>query len=209
MKNTKKGYTLAEILITLGVIAIVSALVVPSLFNNTKEQTYEPAAQRTAVVLEEAIVEIIQRAQGNSEDAGAVTTLSPITVRDVTGANSDDFISTGTTLFDALRSIMGTEALSAADRNSYIRSVRNADGTAVVNWGAYNVYKVKKVNTYVTVIPVPAANASRNDDGELTRIYIDANGDKAPNRIYNRANFPGGDIFEYILMNSGHILRVQ
>ena len=35
-KNTSKGFTLAEVLITLGIIGIVAALTLPQMFNKTK-----------------------------------------------------------------------------------------------------------------------------------------------------------------------------
>lgn len=39
-KQNKKGFTLAEVLITLGIIGVVAAITIPTLIANTRSQQY-------------------------------------------------------------------------------------------------------------------------------------------------------------------------
>ena len=210
MKEIKKGFTLAEILITISTVGIIAAITIPAIVNISQERSFEAAADRTAVLLEEGIVNVFQRAnENNNPDEGAVMTLSATTVNNVLGAGND-FLSQNTVLFDTCGSILGLDRVAAVNENSYKNQVRTAANVAVAGWNTYNVYEMRKINSFITVQPVTAANASTNvDDRELTRIYIDANGDKAPNRMYDQNVFPKGDIFEYRLLNNGHITRVR
>ena len=206
MKNTKQGYTLSEILITLVTIAVVAALTVPMLVNNTHQKAYEATADRMAVILEEGIAEIMHRAIDQNEEVGAIDTLSALQVKDVIGGAKADFITSGTVLFDSLGSLLGVDAIQNA---SYISNVKNAAGGAV-DWNGNNVYKMKKQNSYVIFQPIPAATGATSAyDTVLTDVYIDANGDKTPNRMYDKTTYPKGDIFRYRLLNSGHIVRVR
>ena len=206
MKNTKQGYTLSEILITLVTIAVVAALTVPMLVNNTHQKAYEATSDRMAVILEEGIAEIMHRAIDQNEEVGAIDTLSAIQVKDVIGGAKADFITSGTVLFDSLGSLLGVDAIQNA---SYISNVKNAAGGAV-DWNGNNVYKMKKQNSYVIFQPIPAATGATSAyDTVLTDVYIDANGDKTPNRMYDKTTYPKGDIFRYRLLNSGHIVRVR
>lgn len=50
-----KGFTLAEVLITLGVIGVVSAMTLPTLINKYKMKTYEIGLKREYSVLQNAI----------------------------------------------------------------------------------------------------------------------------------------------------------
>ncbi|MBR6126754.1 type II secretion system protein [bacterium] len=209
MKRMNKGYTLAEILVTLGIISVIAMTTIPSIVNNSHHKTYEASADRTAVLLEEGMTEIIHRAQIPQEDTGVVQTLSPIRVRDVINGDNNSFITTNSVIFDSLGSIFGTEALGNADRTNYINNAKNANGTSVADWGTAQVYRMKKLKSYVIFLQIPAANSSRDDDGFLTEIFIDANGNKSPNRKYDRVAFPKGDIFRYQLLNNGHIVRVR
>ena len=209
MKNTKQGYTLSEILITLVTIAVVAALTVPMLVNNTHQKAYEATSDRMAVILEEGIAEIMHRAIDQNEEVGAIDTLSAIQVKDVIGGAKADFITSGTVLFDSLGSLLGVDAIQNADKNSYVSKVKNAAGGAVA-WNGNNVYKMKKQNSYVIFQPIQAAvGATSAYDTVLTDVYIDANGDKTPNRMYDKTTYPKGDIFRYRLLNSGHIVRVR
>ena len=209
MKKTKQGYTLSEVLITLGIIAVIAAITVPMLVNNTHQKAYEATSDRMAVILEEGLAEIMHRAINQSEEVGAADTLSALQVKDVIGGAKADFITSGTVLFDSLGSLLGVEAISNTDKNSYISNVKNVGG-GIAAWNGNKVYKIKKQNSYVIFQPIPAATGATSAyDTVLTDVYIDSNGNKAPNRMYDKTTYPNGDIFRYRLLNSGHIVRVR
>lgn len=53
----KKGFTLAEILITLGIIGVVAALTIPIMVQNITEEKYKTAAKKTYSTLYQASVQ--------------------------------------------------------------------------------------------------------------------------------------------------------
>ena len=212
MKKINKGYTLAEMLLTLGIISVVAGITIPALVSNTRSRALEPTADRTAVCLEEEILHIITKAQkeddANSENVGDVQNLAAIMVSDVLGNANNSYLSEGTVLFDACGSIMGLSEIPQNSKTSYLAGIKDPDGNDQAGWDNYKVYRMKKMNVLVTVRPVDGVDASTSDnDKELTRLYIDANGERSPNRIFNTDTSANGDIFEYRLLNNGNITR--
>lgn len=54
----KYAFTLAEVLITLGIIGVVAAMTLPSLVNRTRQKELETAFQKQYSVLQQAILKI-------------------------------------------------------------------------------------------------------------------------------------------------------
>ena len=52
----KKGFTLAEVLITLGVIGVVAAITIPNLIQNYKKHVLENRLKQTVSILQQAVV---------------------------------------------------------------------------------------------------------------------------------------------------------
>lgn len=53
-KQNKKGFTLSEVLITLGIIGVVAAITIPTLIANTRSQQYRIKFKKTVSVLSQA-----------------------------------------------------------------------------------------------------------------------------------------------------------
>ena len=51
----KKGFTLAEVLITLGIVGVVASMTLPTLNNNVQKQTYEAGAKKAYNILSNAV----------------------------------------------------------------------------------------------------------------------------------------------------------
>ena len=51
----KLGFTLAEVLITLGIIGVIATLTMPTLMSNTAEREYSTALKKAVSALTEAI----------------------------------------------------------------------------------------------------------------------------------------------------------
>ena len=56
MKSFKNGFTLAEVLITLGIIGVVAAMTMPTLMNSTNGAQYKTAYKKALSVLSQAVV---------------------------------------------------------------------------------------------------------------------------------------------------------
>ena len=55
MKRFKKGFTLAEVLITLAIIGVVAAIAIPSVISNSQQQEYKTGLKKAVSVLNSAI----------------------------------------------------------------------------------------------------------------------------------------------------------
>ena len=51
----KKGFTLAEVLITLGIVGVVASMTLPTLNNNVQKQTYEAGAKKAYNIVSNAV----------------------------------------------------------------------------------------------------------------------------------------------------------
>ena len=72
MEN-KKGFTLAEVLITLTIIGIVAALTIPTLINNINEAQYNAGIKNTYTTLSNALSMIQSNNQGIIHIGGSAT----------------------------------------------------------------------------------------------------------------------------------------
>lgn len=69
----KFGFTLAEILITMGIIGVVAALTAPTLVNNAANAQIRPTLAKAVETLENANLDLINRQELNSlRDLGAI-----------------------------------------------------------------------------------------------------------------------------------------
>ena len=66
LKLKSKGFTLAEVLITLGIIGVVAAMTLPTVINNTKNKELETAFKKTYSQLGQAIQSIFLQEYGGS-----------------------------------------------------------------------------------------------------------------------------------------------
>ena len=76
--GTKSGFTLAEVLITLGIIGVVAAMTMPTLLNSTQGAQYRTAYKKALSVLSQAIVlnvalDDYDTSQTTGTDAGGTT----------------------------------------------------------------------------------------------------------------------------------------
>ena len=53
--NLKKGFTLAEVLITLAIIGVVAAISIPSVISNSQQQEFKTGLRKAVSVLNSAI----------------------------------------------------------------------------------------------------------------------------------------------------------
>lgn len=198
MKKKFNGYTLAEVLITLAIVGVIAALVVPRLVNNTNNATISSSLARGVELTQNGMANIMMEAQNRSDEEIAPANLASIELRDILGGEDEDYITDGANLFASTMSFMGTEEVN----NYNIDSIRNYAGGVLGNGMLTNThaYKFKKANPVIIFQEVPAAGiADKDNDDIITRIFIDANGSSGPNRT-------GRDVFLFGLTNSGHMV---
>ena len=76
LSSRSKGFTLAEVLVTLGIIGVVSAMTVPSLMQNHQRKTYVTQLHKFYIILSQGLVQVMADKNAvNLKEAG-LTTLS-------------------------------------------------------------------------------------------------------------------------------------
>ncbi len=129
----KKGFTLAEVLITLGIIGIVSAMTIPNLISKHNKRTIETRLFK----IHSTILQGIRMAQANSDGSFSLNKPGNFSWERSMTVFEEYFSPVfkvihrypkGTT-FDKIYSADGTAKIAAIDSNSYIITL--ADGTTI------------------------------------------------------------------------------
>lgn len=196
--NINNAFTLAEVLITLGIIGVVAALTIPTLVNNYQKTQYVTGLQKAYTEWNQALIQI-------AEDKGCVGDLECTGLFDVDStqesfgnelvkyfkvAKNCESSDGGPTIAGCFADPIGSGYDGSAqgsgmDDSSYYRFI-TADGMAfwIRDWNTYNSNCVE--------------NYSLNKTYNLTQvcgeIYIDVNGLKGPNNT-------GRDIFYFLITN--------
>ena len=186
MKN-KSGFTLSEVLITMGIVGIISAFTIPRFINNAQERAIQPTVEHSVSMLQQGMANIIQTAQFKAN----ATTLAAITVDDVLKNGESKYLTEKSgndeVLFDTLGSILGIEPI---------------DNYSDIAGAGSKTYKLKKGRACIIVRPINNNDIADDiaNDAILTDIYVDANCSKNPNALNE-------DIFLYGLSNNGSIIK--
>jgi prepilin-type N-terminal cleavage/methylation domain-containing protein len=179
----KNGFTLAEVLITLGIIGVVAALTMPSLIADYKKKVYVAQLQKAVSSLSQGF-SMMKTTEGIDllEDSEFVQSMRE-----------------GDGYGEAVETVL----------KKYFHVVRTDSGRRWQRFTKYSSLSGKKIDTSDdesnwTVIYL--ADGSRvsfyeywhrpNDYPRYLYFYIDVNGDKKPNQL-------GRDTFEYILSDEG------
>ena len=168
------GFTLAEVLITLGIIGVVAAMTMPTLMNATNGAQYKTAYKKALSVISQAIVLNLAL---DDYDLGTTTS---------TGTGSDDF-----SMFNLLKNrtnVVRTETGAIEGYSTLIGSSATSQTGSAADLS--NNYTVFFNDGIMFTFPKAAQNCTEaNTIGQTNglangncRGFIDVNGTKAPNR---------------------------
>lgn len=188
----KKGFTLAEVLITLGVIGLVAALTLPSMYNNYQKALIGKTLARSVELVEQGMLNIRQEAQLNSETGDTFETLSSIKKSDL-GLSGSSYITDSNAFYNSTKSFLGIEN-SDYDVTNISAFAGNLDTNLK---SLYTAYKFNKLNAIVAFQNKTGTTTS--NDSIISRVLIDANGAAKPNTF-------GKDVFIFGLTNSGTLI---
>lgn len=191
------GFTLAEILITLGVVGVVAALTLPTFSTDSKKQSYAKSLAVAVSDFETAMKNMIEREDVNNiKETQAWINCNGELNADSSNATIEKFIS------DI------NEYLPIASHNTNERSYRLLNSSDTDDIERINL-KTKKGFEYKLNIHNYADNKSENDALQnglpyiqrVASVSIDVNGNNPPN-MYGR------DLFLYILGSDGALYPV-
>lgn len=189
-----KGFTLAEVLITLGIIGVVAAMTMPTLINSTQGAQYKTAYKKALSVMSQAVVmnialddyDLSQTVAGtndktHTDEVQSIYTLFKNRMNVVKVAQGDDF-----------------DKVNGSAKNYAITSIGNALDVPDTNkhGGTYTALTAGNTPGDLTYLffndgiafffnneqSACAASTTTTDEAYCYG-YIDVNGQKGPNRV--------------------------
>lgn len=177
MKRVNFAFTLAEVLITLGIIGIVAALTIPTLMNSINEQSNRTALKNFYSIISNATNQIM------AENGGIIKGLF--------STNNDLIV-----LYRDKLSFIKECTNGSVDGNCWApswKTLSNGTGWSMDAFGASGVILKDGMNM---VFDNADSTCTRNESGagakECFSVKVDVNGNKAPNKM-------GYDIFRFYI----------
>ena len=189
----RQGFTLAEVLITLGIIGVVAAMTIPTLIGNSQKEQYVVGLKKAYTQFNQALIQMTTdyNCTGDLQCAGVFT---PAYTNQMFG---DIFVK----YFKVSKNceINKGQGCFATDMNEYYNNtgtVRHYDSD---NNPAYRFITADGQSFYIHSNQDDCGSgASRNKTFNMTKIcgyvYIDVNGLKGP-------NYMGRDVFWFYITN--------
>ena len=172
------AFTLAEVLVTLGIIGVVSAMTVPTLMQNYQRQSYVTQLHKVYNELQQAFLRYMtDRNAINMKEAG---------FNSQAAANS--FIES---TFKVVNSCGTSLSPCFKSRDDY----KKLTGETIASWGG-----CQGTRTHYSLASGASLGVCYRTDGTsmVAEIFVDANGQKGPNIV-------GRDLMNFFLYNDGTI----
>lgn len=202
MNRKNNGFTLPEMLITMGIIGVIAALTLPQLVGKFTYASYGPTLGSAVQRLELGFRNIIESANKNIVEYGEtpLEMLSAVNVEDLfysdtkPSSSTNLFSDSGKNIFTKAGAILGVEEASGMSGYSY----KNFGGGTVDEFKISGTpYKIKKTNAILYYSDFKADSTKL--DALVGKILIDVNGADKPNRA-------GQDVFLFALRNDGKLI---
>lgn len=179
----KKGFTLAEVLITLGIIGVVAALTLPSLIQNYKEKATVTAVKQSYSIFAQALKMVTI----DNPDLSALTD-SSLSAKE----NSQIMFKE---ISKHIKKVKSCDVDKKCMGNTYYLNLNNEK---VSNWDTYNnlVTGVLANGTSFWILSLPASISG--EETYAGQIGIDINGNKRPNKF-------GVDFFWFTFNKNGEL----
>lgn len=180
----KKGFTLAEVLITLGVIGVVAAMTLPSLINNKQNKELEAALKKNYTVINQALdmyqAEYGERiSKSNSNSALLKQSLMKYMKMAADCGNSD--------LYQPYQKCI-PRVNGGSGGTIFGQGYMNLNNTASIGWGYWNDGQFMLYDGSFIFIDI------------AFYISVDVNG------VYKKPNQLGQDVFMFQIDDSGKLL---
>ena len=173
MKRT--AFTLAEVLITLGIIGVVATLTIPTLVRDYQKKTYVASFKKAHAELTEALKRM-----------RAVERVETVTSTELYNARNDDSLWYG--IFKKYMNI------SEFKKDITYLPLATDDTTIVGDSIQCSTAKCFQLQSGAVFMP----NFYEPSDYDVMGIDIDVNGEKGPNRL-------GRDVFSLVVINDGRV----
>ena len=168
----RNAFTLAEVLITLGIIGVVAAMTMPTLMNSTNGAQYKTAYKKALSVLSQAVVLNV------ALDDYDMSQASDVTATATNGTSASLY-----NMFNNRMNVVKTSAGATADAGW-----ESSNGATKAQFGSKIAtnYTLFFNDGIVFTFPKAAANCTAGNasvDAKYCRGAIDVNGEKNPNKM--------------------------
>ncbi len=169
------GFTLAEVLITLGIIGVVAAMTMPTLMNSTQGAQYKAAYKKALSALSQAVTLNVALDEWSFADATGST---PYTITEMLSSR-----------MNVVRNEVGSANIKDAKGQSYKVSVSTVGKLQGVSGTSVSIASDNTTlffNDGIMFTYPTATKGCTQADGADPKVctgFIDVNGIKAPNRI--------------------------
>lgn len=182
----KLAFTLAEILITLGIIGAVVAMTIPALMNNVKNTEAISKLKKTYSILSQATLYV-------SNDNGDYINWN---ITDVTQAGADDFYNLYKPYLKIIKDCGSSNGCWSQTKNLSGVNIGNSTGIG----SPRHVFTLNDgTNISIDIFTTPTTaifGVSSNFNYNAAVFYVDVNGNKNPNIL-------GRDVFVLVLNQKG------
>ena len=186
----KKGFTLAEVLITLGVIGVVAALTLPNLLQNHQKKVFVTQLQRTVNLISNSATALM-----GDNNAASLSDSYLVAVNNDFKNAQGKFMNT---YFKVARDC-GTDNISACLGDTYY-SLDRSQSFDLYDW-LNGLFYCVTINTGATICMRPMRPDYSNDsyfEHGWSEVVVDVNGPSGPNTN-------GRDLFQFQLYSDGKI----
>lgn len=182
LSNMRDGFTLAEVLITLGIIGVVAAMTMPTLMNSTQGAQYKAAYKKALSALSQGVTLNVALDGGSFADVEAGTAGKY--------AESDDAGKT------TIAKILGARMnVVRADATTAPYTITNSSGVDLPDVDTYLFFNDGIMFAFKNAISANTTCTINTDGGggaTPCEGYIDVNGQKGPNKVVS-CNTGSGD----------------
>ena len=183
----KKGFTLSEVLITLGILGVVAVLTIPGAMRNYQNRMYVSKLQKTYTQISDALQEIM-----NDEhvDNYYETSAAAVTSNDCKTDSSKCTEGLGYFLNKYFKVTKRMESTSVPkDSGFFTGSYKSLNGTSLLSLGSETQYCIQTTDGAMIC-------GFHNTGNNCTCIIVDINGNAGP-------NVAGRDVFSMDIHKSG------
>lgn len=172
LSNIRDGFTLAEVLITLGIIGVVAAMTMPTLMNQTQGAQYKAAYKKALSAISQAVTLNVALDGGNFYDTVGGT------------AGSTEKPATGDSIASILNSRMNVVNRTNARTDG--ATIAYATGVTGATLPTVDTYLYFNDGVMLAFSNTDSACTLVTDAGATAKVclgYIDVNGSKGPNKV--------------------------
>lgn len=177
LNSDKNGFSLAETLITIGIIGMVATMTMQVLIPNMKEKVTTSQLKKTYSTLQQALYRAVEK-NGDVADWGI---------------SMDPGYGGEKVLLHNIAPFLNTVKICENGVGCYPnRTYKNIDGTSYINW---NILSDRSAVILADGTLIMFNTASADKYSQFGQIYVDVNGAKPPNQV-------GVDFFYFYIFNN-------